>query len=228
MNTPVDVIFDYFNNCEIFEISFLQRKNFIKEFQKENPSLKTLESILNIKLDINSDINSDNIFFEDIEAFFLKKKYLPIFFDYKNILPFSTESIKEIVNPDVEMLDAYGSFPYNEWVVYNTYGDEDYTVNTKNMIFLYSVCAISDERYSIGDILLKDKKVIIENRKDGEFNFFEYKKNEFLGKRAFYFYRDRNQLSLRVSKDFYYSLPKEFQESDSIDWISGPRAIIPV
>lgn len=136
-------------------------------------------------------------------------------------------------------LDSYGTTLYQDIelkpMIMNTYGDED---NYPDDV-IFCACGIftlpNSKRYvEVADIVYSDGKIHFINEAKGdipeEITRHDFFRTLGIGKRAFYYYRDKKQVSLRIDNDAhtYVLIPEKYRHSEAQNWLSGPRVLINV
>ena len=227
--TPLDSIYNILSTKRIFDISKYpdMAKFLLIELMKPKPNRKVIEGVLGIKIEEEEYITIDDIRksyldlgiipFISVKEF---KKALKSFPDnlfeyvYSNTM-LDIEVIDRWCFKDITPYDGYGSVIVSidgqEWNCLNTYGDEDtYPDDT-----IYCVCAVSNNRYIVGDICYDGERLEIKRKKEGDLPaILKNRVREFGDKRGFYYHRagfgryKKDSLLLRCSDmDFLKTLP---------------------
>jgi len=194
----------------------------------------------------------ENIVFEGLQSFMNKYFILAglrssgfdhiISYRYMVTNYINTDEFAEILKVfgfDVGKITAYDYLLNDRFYVLNTYGDSDiigeYYDLEQNMRLLYTLAVVDVNTYELmlvdyaydldtdGVVRLLSAKCILPE------NLHRFSPVEILGgKRAFYWYRDYDKVSLRIHEDVYENIPDTLKHVEAEEWISGPRIILPV
>jgi frataxin-like iron-binding protein CyaY len=122
---------------------------------------------------------------------------------------------------NIDILDAYYTIKFQtdegEVIIPNTYGNENSFTDSNESDTYFDFILVYKNKIITVDVDGNHLNPIIKNYNYNNEKLF----NEVSGKRAFY--NEKDYILLRVSKEFYKTLPEENRFPQGEDWCSGPH-----